>query len=543
MEVTATAMKSQKRCINNDRRRSKTTLSTMKANDCSGSNRTIPTTGFVAVVAVAIVSLLSISTSYRIVIPVDALVCLNHRKSPVEIGQRRRWQRNKQDKYNTRPSFASPTRIQRRQSSVSDLASASEFPSEISPSSLANDHPNDPSDSAAAAGVCDASDDCDDEDEQDASLSDSSSVFSPAAPQTQAFGNHEISHRGSEPEPEPVPMPVPVSKTSERKRYDAELEEAFAQQTRERNPLLGVKSIGVDYGLVRTGVAVTIGYNPEALDVIVTENPMMLSLRGENKTGTTDAASDGQPNDEQARREEERRLEAQRQTVAERVVEWASRENADRIVVGLPLHKNGTEAPQTALTRKFARDHLAVAVLRTLGPTVSVYLSDERYTSKEAAARMRSSPQSNNKINNNNDLYGLLDAESAKIILEQYYDDHIDRYSNRNSSDTGSNKAAAATTTTDKSIHSGGHYNGEIVTIPDDDLVEALTLEYNERKRLERERLAADRIDREARARWRKQAMEDDRKRAEEQRRETAADGGVSTSKKKKKKKKKRRRK
>eukprot|EP00531_Pseudo-nitzschia_arenysensis_P010420 CAMPEP_0116119664 /NCGR_PEP_ID=MMETSP0329-20121206/2764_1 /TAXON_ID=697910 /ORGANISM="Pseudo-nitzschia arenysensis, Strain B593" /LENGTH=412 /DNA_ID=CAMNT_0003613385 /DNA_START=120 /DNA_END=1355 /DNA_ORIENTATION=- len=273
------------------------------------------------------------------------------------------------------------------------------------------------------------------------------------------------------------------SKIDERKRYGAELEEAFAQQTRERNPLLGVKSIGVDYGLVRTGVAVTIGYNPEALDVIVTDHPL---LREDEAEGMLVADIE---------KEEEKRLEVQRARVTERVIELASRENADRIVVGLPLHKNGTEAPQSQLTRKFARNHLAIAALRNLGPGVSIYMCDERYTSKEAAARIRSNQPSRN---NNDDLYGLLDAESAKIILEQYYDDHLDRYNtqSRNLSSDGEMKK----------VDPG--YNGELVTISDPDLVEALTQEYNEKRRLERQRLTAERNEREARAKQRKLEME-----------------------------------
>ena len=293
----------------------------------------------------------------------------------------------------------------------------------------------------------------------------------------------------------------------QRKRYGNELEDAFAQQTRERNPLLGVKSVGVDYGLVRTGVAVTIGYNPEALDVIVTDHPL---LREDEAEGMLE---------EDIEKEEERRLEIQRAKVTERVIELASRENADRIVVGLPLHKNGTEAPQSMLARKFAHDHLAIAALRNLGPSVSVFMCDERYTSKEAAARMRTSSQSSRS--NNEDLYGLLDAESAKIILEQYYNDHVDRYNTRNvDSET-------------KNVNPG--YNGELVTISDEKLVEELTSEYNEKQRLERERLEAERNDREARSKWRKLEMEKYRKQQEE----NAANGIVSTKKKKKKKKKK----
>eukprot|EP00536_Pseudo-nitzschia_multiseries_P017682 jgi/Psemu1/314841/fgenesh1_kg.1727_\ len=304
-----------------------------------------------------------------------------------------------------------------------------------------------------------------------------------------------------------------ASKKEERRQYDSELEEAFAKQTRESNPLLGVKSIGVDYGLVRTGVAVTIGYNPEALDVIVTDHPLLAEYEAEKMS------------EEDVQKEEERRLEIQRSKVTERVVELALRENADRIVVGLPLHKNGTEAPQTALARKFACDHLALSVLKTLGPDVSVYMCDERYTSKEAAARMRSS-RSQSKRGNTDNLYGLLDTESAKIILEQHYDDHLQRYTSRRGNDVNDNGIDPT-------------YNGERVTIQDAELVKDLTLEFKERQRRERERLVNERTDREARAQWRKIAMEKERMRSEEQRKIDAANGITKPKKKKKKRKRK----
>ena len=324
---------------------------------------------------------------------------------------------------------------------------------------------------------------------------------------TDSSGENKISSAEASPSNSTDVSDSNASKMDQRKKYGNELEEAFAQQTRERNPLLGVKSVGVDYGLVRTGVAVTIGYNPEALDVIVTDHPL---LREDEAEGMLE---------EDIAKEEEKRLEIQRAKVTERVIELALRENADRIVVGLPLHKNGTEAPQSMLARKFAHDHLVIAALRNLGPGVSVYMCDERYTSKEAAARMRTKSQSSKR--NNEDLYGLMDAESAKIILEQYYNDHVDRYNTRNQdSET-------------KNVNPG--YNGELVTISDEKLVEELTLEYNEKQRLERERLESERNDREARAKWRKLEMEKYRKQQEE----NAANGIVSGKKKKKKKKKK----
>jgi Holliday junction resolvase len=68
------------------------------------------------------------------------------------------------------------------------------------------------------------------------------------------------------------------------------------------------------------------------------------------------------------------------------------------------------------LTLAFAQE-LAGRVLAEFGPTVTLVVWDERYTSKEAAARAHSRDP-------NRYLYGTLDAEAACIILEHYYIDN-----------------------------------------------------------------------------------------------------------------------
>ena len=158
---------------------------------------------------------------------------------------------------------------------------------------------------------------------------------------------------------------------------NAALMNAFAGLTQSSCQLLGVKSIGVDYGLVRMGVAKTIGYQPTAVDILADLNATQ---------------------------------------VADYVVKLAKIEGASRIIIGLPLHKNGTVAEQTNLTVAFGQV-LAQASLRALGEDVSVELWDERYTSKAAAARLHAR-------NPRQALYGMLDAEAACIILEQYYNDN-----------------------------------------------------------------------------------------------------------------------
>ena len=351
-----------------------------------------------------------------------------------------------------------------------------------------------------------------------------------------------------------------LSRKEQRQRYDTELEEAFAQQMKKKNPLLGIKSIGVDYGLVRTGIAVTIGYTPQALEVIVTDHPLVLpqvqqkynnetlATRTRPKPSTSmsfwDKNEKWDKDEKTEEEEEEERLEKQRSEVATRVVELARREKVDRIVVGLPLHKNGTEADQTKLTRKFAYDHLAKLSLRILGPDVPIFLWDERYTSKEAAARIRSRASDNG--GNSGDLYGCLDAESAIIILEHYYEENHQQYNTQYLNvDDGNNNDNDNDNDNDNTINDQ-YFNGEIVTISDVDLVNKLTLEYEETRRQERQQIVEEGLNRESRTKWRKLAMEEDRIREEEERKEAMAnsadddDNSSNGTKKKKKKKRKR---
>jgi putative transcription antitermination factor YqgF len=150
---------------------------------------------------------------------------------------------------------------------------------------------------------------------------------------------------------------------------------AAAAVTKESSPLLGLRSIGVDYGLARTGLAFTIGFAPQQLTIIEEVNATL---------------------------------------VVEQVIRYAQSEGASQIILGLPLHKNGTESEQTGLTRTFG-NQLARKAMSTLGK-VPVILWDERYTSKEAAARVHAQDPGRA-------LRGILDAEAACIILENYYYD------------------------------------------------------------------------------------------------------------------------
>ena len=103
------------------------------------------------------------------------------------------------------------------------------------------------------------------------------------------------------------------------------------------------------------------------------------------------------------------RVRSRAMAIAE-LARLAAAEAADRFVVGLPLHADGTEGEQAAKARQFG---LALAQASKL----PVSLVDERLTSWEAgedlaAAGRRPRPAS-----------GELDAAAARLILQQYLDD------------------------------------------------------------------------------------------------------------------------
>mmetsp|Transcript_41326 Transcript_41326/g.74497 ORF Transcript_41326/g.74497 Transcript_41326/m.74497 type:complete len:308 (-) Transcript_41326:138-1061(-) len=144
-----------------------------------------------------------------------------------------------------------------------------------------------------------------------------------------------------------------------------------------------LRSLGVDYGLTRTGVAITSGgYRPRPLTII-------------KELNATQLATD--------------------------IVNYFISEQATNIVLGLPLHKNGTASQQSRITRMFG-ELLLTEVRSRCGSQVEVMLWDERYTSKEAAARIAAEAMARNQpIPSASDLNEELDADAACIILEDYY--------------------------------------------------------------------------------------------------------------------------
>ena len=137
---------------------------------------------------------------------------------------------------------------------------------------------------------------------------------------------------------------------------------------------LGIRTVGVDYGTARTGVAVTTGYSPRPLAIL-------------DSTNTTE--------------------------LSRNIVSIVKTEKADQVIVGMPFLMNGTETEQAQVVREFS-SFLATNLYSEVGPKVSMWYWDERCSSKEAEARKLSS-------NPNADTIGTLDADAACIILEHFY--------------------------------------------------------------------------------------------------------------------------
>ena len=94
--------------------------------------------------------------------------------------------------------------------------------------------------------------------------------------------------------------------------------------------------------------------------------------------------------------------------IFENLRELVEREGAGKVLVGLPLGFSG-ETEQTKLAREFAAE-LDSKIAAT------VELADERFTTRLAERNLRSANFDSREQKN------LVDSESARIILQEYFD-------------------------------------------------------------------------------------------------------------------------
>lgn len=92
------------------------------------------------------------------------------------------------------------------------------------------------------------------------------------------------------------------------------------------------------------------------------------------------------------------------------VRELCTTEGAGRVVIGLPLHMDGTEGEQAAAARAFGER------LARIG--LEVAYEDERLTSWEAGERLAEVGRRARRGS------GELDSTAARLILQQYLDAH-----------------------------------------------------------------------------------------------------------------------
>lgn len=132
--------------------------------------------------------------------------------------------------------------------------------------------------------------------------------------------------------------------------------------------------LGVDYGDARIGVATC-----DELEILATARD---TIRSESMRKNIDA-----------------------------IAAIAKAENAERIVVGLPLNMDGSEGARASKTRSFGK------VLEKVSGIEVVYF-DERLTSVEADERMDEANVRKLKRK------GLVDRIAAAIILQSYLDSY-----------------------------------------------------------------------------------------------------------------------
>lgn len=96
------------------------------------------------------------------------------------------------------------------------------------------------------------------------------------------------------------------------------------------------------------------------------------------------------------------------------IVSFASKENVEMILVGMPYLPSGKVGTQAKVTEQFIKDLSEVT-------SIKIKTVDERMSTQEAIAKSEEIPHLYKRIKRDK---GALDSYSATVIL-QYYLDHI----------------------------------------------------------------------------------------------------------------------
>ena len=133
---------------------------------------------------------------------------------------------------------------------------------------------------------------------------------------------------------------------------------------------IGTRTLGIDFGTARTGLAISSGFAP-------------LPIRVLSCNGTLEDFD----------------------RIALTVVKMAAGEGANQLVLGLPLNSSGGEGEQANITRYFGQR------LADAAAPMPVYLWDERFSTAEARIRTHGKRSASEAI----------DAIAAAVILESFF--------------------------------------------------------------------------------------------------------------------------
>lgn len=149
--------------------------------------------------------------------------------------------------------------------------------------------------------------------------------------------------------------------------------------------LLGSRTLGLDWGSKKIGVALTAGFSQRPLGTI--NNPAGCSLNASRHRPTIDY-----------------------------LLGILKAEGAVRVVVGHPLFRDGTLSPQANATKIFARliaDRALQLEIVASADVPFVYLWDERLTSQAAKVNIKTK----SFLHSSNDI----DSQAACLVLEDFY--------------------------------------------------------------------------------------------------------------------------
>eukprot|EP00640_Fibrocapsa_japonica_P002281 CAMPEP_0113935784 /NCGR_PEP_ID=MMETSP1339-20121228/2863_1 /TAXON_ID=94617 /ORGANISM="Fibrocapsa japonica" /LENGTH=276 /DNA_ID=CAMNT_0000938049 /DNA_START=300 /DNA_END=1126 /DNA_ORIENTATION=+ /assembly_acc=CAM_ASM_000762 len=177
-------------------------------------------------------------------------------------------------------------------------------------------------------------------------------------------------------------------------------------------PLVGQRTLAVDYGLRRTGIAFSVGLAPRPVKTVKVNDSAAVRRRHyhSRKKRKFDSEEEQLEVEAQEEAEVEAAMSVEKEEVLQEVRRQVTLQRAQAVVVGVPLDRVGGETNQSLINRNFSQD-----LADLISPQVPVYLWDEAFTSYDAEARLRANGQG--------DTVGFqLDAVSACVLLEDYFD-------------------------------------------------------------------------------------------------------------------------